>query len=88
MDFFALKITNEVQSAKRKAQSECETSIPNIIIVALRQQETPGEGFLRQNSHTGLFYLPSCAFERKGVSHSAEYDKGLRPLTRQPFEKG
>ena len=47
MDFFALKITNEVQSAKRKAQSECETSIPNIIIVALRQQETPGEGFLR-----------------------------------------
>ena len=31
MGFFALKITNEVQSAKRKAQSEGEASLPNIV---------------------------------------------------------
>ena len=50
-------------------------------------QETPGEGFLRKNSHTGLFLLPSCAKEGKGISHSAECDKGLCPLTPQAFKK-
>lgn len=50
MVLFALKITNEVQSAKRKAQSEWEASLPNIINFLLQL-------FLNNSHYFGLKYL-------------------------------